>query len=376
MAIIEAKPKYKQLKDILLERINSGEYQTESRFSTENMLVREFGVSKHTVLKAIGELVNENFLYRRQGAGTFVKARRNNMNAKKRPTVTILYYGKSEADILGGSLQLISGFERCFQNDKKFDVNIFCTNGTIENEIQAINSLASSVSGIAIITHFRKGQPHPAVDLLKEKKIPFVSILAHPNEMYSDNINFVASDNFNGGYLVAKHFASSDCDEVFMVMPEYGKYSIENYDQRLAGCLQGLKASNIKVRERNIINIEVGDDKFSFEKAGYKAASKIIQFIVKGKKIGIFSLMSDQVACGIIKRLEEEKNIKQNSIICGYDNTPRSSEWGNNFTSIESSISDIGYRGAKILISSIESGCCLDPTKEILPVKLIKRGMQ
>jgi DNA-binding LacI/PurR family transcriptional regulator len=134
-----------------------------------------------------------------------------------------------------------------------------------------------------------------------------------------------------------------------------------------------LKASKIKIGDKNILEVEVKYEQFAFEKAGYKAASRIVGHLKKGKRTGIFALMSDQVACGAIKRLQEENETAKEVVICGYDNMSESSEWANNFTSIDSSISDVGYRGALILLKNIESGSSTEPTREILPVKLIKR---
>jgi DNA-binding GntR family transcriptional regulator len=124
MAILEAKPKYKQMKDILLERIYSGEYQPESKFPTENELVNEFGVSKHTVLKTLGELVNEDFLYRRQGSGTFVKNFMKKSRQRKASTVAFLYYGDTKLNMPMPSLQLFSSFEKAFRNNGRFEVNL------------------------------------------------------------------------------------------------------------------------------------------------------------------------------------------------------------------------------------------------------------
>jgi len=372
VTIVENKPKYKQIKDILLERIYSGEYQIESRFPTENELVSEFGVSKHTILKTLGELVNEDLLYRRQGSGTFVRDfQRNSGRRKNTSAVAFLYYGDTESDIPKGALQLISGFGKGLQDTGGVEMNLVSTNGTAENEIKAINRLLPSMNGVAVLTHFRKGQNHPAVDLLKEKEIPFVSILAYPNEIYRDNINFVTIDDFKGGRLAAEYFIKCKCDDVFTVMPLNGKYAIMNYDMRLAG----FQSLHIRNSVKNTINVEIENDLFGFEKAGYAAGSEIIKRIDPARKIGIFAPMSDQVACGLIRKFREDRHIKRKNIVfCGYDNLSESNEWNNNFTSIDYSNFDIGYRAATVLLENIRTGNCAVPAREILPVKLIRRG--
>jgi GntR family transcriptional regulator, arabinose operon transcriptional repressor len=68
-------PKYRVILDGLRERILSGECAQGSRLPSENDLVRRFGVSRMTVVKAIKELQQEGYVERKVGSGTYVKAR-------------------------------------------------------------------------------------------------------------------------------------------------------------------------------------------------------------------------------------------------------------------------------------------------------------
>ena len=63
-------PLYYQLKEILLESIKHAEKG--ASFPTELELCEQFDVSRPTVRQAIIELVNEGFLYRIKGRGTFI----------------------------------------------------------------------------------------------------------------------------------------------------------------------------------------------------------------------------------------------------------------------------------------------------------------
>jgi len=65
-------PKYYHLKETILERITHGTWAAGSAIPPEPELCREFGVSRITVRRAIGDLVHEGKLYTIQGKGTFV----------------------------------------------------------------------------------------------------------------------------------------------------------------------------------------------------------------------------------------------------------------------------------------------------------------
>ncbi|MBY6050177.1 GntR family transcriptional regulator [Cytobacillus firmus] len=65
-------PLYHQLKEILRESVDNGNWNTGDKVPSENQLMDEYGVSRNTVKKAIEELVQDGVLYRIQGKGTFV----------------------------------------------------------------------------------------------------------------------------------------------------------------------------------------------------------------------------------------------------------------------------------------------------------------
>ncbi|WP_243140647.1 GntR family transcriptional regulator [Pelistega ratti] len=65
-------PLYKQIKDLLLQSLESGEFKAGLMIPSEQELAARFQVSQGTVRKAIDELSTENVLIRRQGKGTFV----------------------------------------------------------------------------------------------------------------------------------------------------------------------------------------------------------------------------------------------------------------------------------------------------------------
>lgn len=65
-------PLYHQLKQIIIEDIESGKYEVGEQLPTEIELCENYNVSRITVRRAISDLVKEKVLYRKQGKGTFV----------------------------------------------------------------------------------------------------------------------------------------------------------------------------------------------------------------------------------------------------------------------------------------------------------------
>lgn len=65
-------PLYQQIKSLLLQSLDRGEWKPGESIPSEVELAARFQVSQGTVRKAIDELAAENLLLRRQGKGTFV----------------------------------------------------------------------------------------------------------------------------------------------------------------------------------------------------------------------------------------------------------------------------------------------------------------
>lgn len=66
---------YEQVRDSLLGRITSGEFKAGDKLPTEDLLCKEYGVSRITVRRAISELTAQALISPRRGIGTVVMNR-------------------------------------------------------------------------------------------------------------------------------------------------------------------------------------------------------------------------------------------------------------------------------------------------------------
>ena len=74
---MQPQPAYARVKAHILSRIGAGDWGPSDRVPSENALVREFGVARMTVNRAVRELAQEGFLTRVKGGGTYVADRRS-----------------------------------------------------------------------------------------------------------------------------------------------------------------------------------------------------------------------------------------------------------------------------------------------------------
>lgn len=90
-------PLYFQLKEIFLERIENEELREGDMIPSENEIQRIYNISRATVRKSIELLVNEGFLEKRKGKGTFVKLRKIQENLPFLKSFTEEMMGRSAA---------------------------------------------------------------------------------------------------------------------------------------------------------------------------------------------------------------------------------------------------------------------------------------
>lgn len=65
--------KYEAIKCDIIEKIENGIFTSGEKIYSESDLKKKYSVSNTTVVKALNDLVNEGYLIRRQGEGTFVR---------------------------------------------------------------------------------------------------------------------------------------------------------------------------------------------------------------------------------------------------------------------------------------------------------------
>jgi len=70
-----AGPLYEQVKAYVLDRVAKGELAVNERVPSENELVRELGISRMTVNRALNDLAADGVVIRMAGVGTFVAPR-------------------------------------------------------------------------------------------------------------------------------------------------------------------------------------------------------------------------------------------------------------------------------------------------------------
>lgn len=122
--IDEHKPLYLQIKEAILQQIKEKELVAGDKLLSEAQFQKSFKVSRITVRKAIDELVEEGYLTRLQGKGTFVKHQNQGIQKSLSLTQVCLDQGKKlTSDVLAVKKTIIpADFIPLFNSDKSIMV--------------------------------------------------------------------------------------------------------------------------------------------------------------------------------------------------------------------------------------------------------------
>lgn len=106
-------PLYSQLKDLIVNKIEQGEYSEGSKIPSEENFCEMYDISRPTVRQAINELTNNGYVYKEKGKGTFV--------AKRKSLIDIKNYNGFTDSILDNNLYKgIEVVKTEVLNDQKF----------------------------------------------------------------------------------------------------------------------------------------------------------------------------------------------------------------------------------------------------------------
>jgi len=172
--------KYQQVKTNIKKWILAGKVDRDGKIPSENSIAELFGISRHTVRQAVGELVNEGWLYREQGRGTFVKKLVTPQAEGTIPErLNIGVITTYLADYIFP--HIISGIES-YLTSRGHSVSLYSTSNNVSQERRVLEqALSQGVNGF-IIEPTKSTHPNPNIDLyllMEQKNIPFVMLHSH-----------------------------------------------------------------------------------------------------------------------------------------------------------------------------------------------------
>ncbi len=332
-------PKYVLLKEFIKSCIENGKLTPGKKIYSENELAARFGISRHTVRQAVGEMVNEGLLYRAQGSGTFVSIGRVVKKEKSRIIGVITTY--LDDYIFPG---IIKGIDNTFSRHG-YSMILSHTDNKVEREAQCLSSmLQKNVDGF-IIEPTKSALPNPNqklyADMIK-KGIPFVQINGYyPGQEYS----FVVEDDEAGGHMAACHLfqlGHSKIGGIFKVDDIQGH-------NRYKGVVRAHRDRGFFVAESSVVWYTTEDMDTLFDEYGGNTLLKRLD--------GCTAVVcyNDQVAIKLLEVFKRAgKKVPEDISIISFDDSELAAVPDVKLTSVAHPGSRLGEKAANVLLDLLK----------------------
>lgn len=328
--------KYQYIAQEIREKIQTNEYKQNETIPSELQLTIDYQVSRHTVRQAIALLVNEGYLRKEKGSGTYVESPKQ-LDAPL-PSKTIGVITTYVSDYIFPSI--IRGIEQTL-SEEGFSLLLSSTNNDYAQERKCLeNMLTQNVKGI-IIEPTKSNQYNPNLGLysqIKNAGIPIVMINASYEEL---DVPVVALEDKAGGYLATELLIKKACKQLLLVTKIddlQGKY-------RMKGFIKALEDYHLAFDQTNIFTYTT--------ETKATITTDLVTRLNETTFDGIVCY-NDEIAYALLNFLDEEyPEMIPHLKVIGYDDSSLSQLGQHPFSSVTHPKENLGMDAAHLLIDLI-----------------------
>jgi GntR family transcriptional regulator of arabinose operon len=341
LIVIENLPKYQQLKEFIIEYIIKNNLNAHDPIFTENELAAKFNMSRHTVRKALDELENEGWIYRKQGVGTFCADRSAIKKIDDKNIAVITTYINDYI-----FPRIIKGIDQVLTKEG-YTILLYNTNNKIEREIDILeNIMTKNIRGI-IIEPTKSALPHINIEYfeqLKRREIPYIFINSYYEELKP---SYIIQDDEGGGFVVTEHLIQLGHRNILGIFKSDDNQGLNRYK----GYIRALRQYGIKIREDNIVW-------YTTEEMRSKPQEMVKKiFEGTGDKPSAIVCYNDQIAMWVIEALRNLGLTVPNDVsIVGFDDSDYAVLSDIKLTTIVHPKEEMGRQAAKVLFKLMEMG--------------------
>ena len=354
-----AKPKHEQLKAEILEWIHSGRYQPNDQLPTEHEISEQSGMSRQTVRQSIGALVQEGWLYRKQGSGTFVSHGPERRTTGGVPAIGVMTTYISEYIFP----QIVRGAESALR-ERGYHMIISSTDNDKSKERGNLLSLQSGPIRGLIIEPTKSAMGNPNLDCylsLDQLQIPYLMI----NERYPElDCPCVKVDDEHGGYIAAKHLI----DLGHRRIAGFFKTDDLQGGQRLKGFLRAHHEGNVTVQPQDVITYSTEEKRTTTYE---RALSSLMNEHERPTALVVYN---DELAVHLLEAVRQAGlRVPDDLSVVSFDDSFLAEATETKLTTVAHPKDELGIRAAELLMDMIEYKTDAMPRDIIFQPQLIVR---
>lgn len=348
--------KYNYVKNQVKSKILQGYIQPHQKVGSENELMKEYSVSRHTIRKAIDELANDGWIYKKQGAGTFCadrSAEKSSRTAQKKNIAVITTYF---SDYIFPTI--IRGAERILSKNG-YQVTVFSTNNDIDQERRCLEAVLSQEFDGVIIEPTKSALPNPNINYylnIERLGIPYVMIHAYYEELEPTHI---IMDDVEGGRLQTKHLLDLGHERILGFFKNDDIQGIK----RMKGFIKAHREAGVVLSPQNIVTYTT-ETKNELPKQLFR--QKLQESANAPTAVVCYN---DQMALQLLDVTRELNLVVPRDIsIVGYDDSNLSVASEVKLTTVKHPQDEMGKEAASTIINIIESKQSGNSSLTIQPV--------
>ncbi len=328
-------PKYSQLKEYLKKQIRQGEIAYGQQLASENILAKQFQMSRQTVRQAFGDLENEGWIAREQGRGTFCIYREK----VARGNIAVLATYISEYIFP----TLIRGIEEILST-AGYTLILANTNNNKNKEAQCLeNILNQDIAGV-IIEPTKSSQPNMNIDYFREfekRRIPYLMLHAYFNDL---DPAYIMIDDYQGGYLATQYLIELGHKNIAAIFKTDDLQGVN----RQSGFLEAMNNFHIAVNPKFLGNYQT-EQQLIYP---YQFTKTILQ---KKSPPTAIICYNDQIALKVMEAIRDQGlKIPEDISIIGYDDSSLATASEVKLTTIKHPKAEMGRQAAKFIIDMVE----------------------
>lgn len=336
--------KYSIVKQAIKSKILDGSFQPHQKISSESELMKQFGVSRHTVRLAIGELVNQGWLYREQGAGTFCADRSKEEDAKlvknqKNIAIITTYI----SDYIFPSI--IRGAES-YLSQQGYHVSLFSTNNDHDNERRFLEKILTQHFDGVIVEPTRSAISNPNINYylnLERQNIPYIMINSFYDEL--EPLSITLNDE-QGGLLQTEHLIELGHTNIV----GFFKNDDGQGSKRMKGYLKAHRKNGLSINPNNIILYNT-EGKYTHPQ---NELQKLLSLPEKERPTALVCY-NDECAIALLDVIREKGlSVPEDLSIVGFDNSFLSEVSEVKLTTIKHPQSKLGEVAAKMILDLVK----------------------
>ncbi|HPU33714.1 MAG TPA: GntR family transcriptional regulator [Phycisphaerae bacterium] len=346
-----SEPRYLQAKNILADAIRRGEFPAGSKLPSTSEIGARVNVSLITAHKAIQCLVEEGWLRRERGRGTFVRGDYE-ASVAARPQVRIvlvLHPGNRLSDFYHGGL--MEGIHRAAEES---DI----VGELIIRRRSALSDLAS-IEADGILCFHPYHDDFSRLELTAREK----AVVVVGGSLDRTPLHCVDSENYKGMRAAVRHLVEMGHERIAIVN---GPLNSPNCMHRFQGYVAQMEASGLKVRDEHVYNAEMAT-----------TIGPVLDRL--GKSMRGRHRPTAVIACGYYLALEVMTLLQQMDLcipkdvsLVGFDDPKSASLLNPPLTTVRQPLEEMGARAYQHVIRLVDGQ---EPTPRIalLPTTLIVR---